>query len=81
MIRCDLCNKVTDKEHINTIIIQKQSIDYCDRINCKNKMQQIIMSWKRIQKYEYLLYERKLKEREKEFIRKIIGGKRNVKKI
>ena len=81
MIKCDLCNKLTDKEHINTIIIQKQTIDYCDRTKCKNKMQQVIMCWKRIQKYECLLYEKRLKERKKEFINKIVGGKTNGKTI
>ena len=67
--------------HFNTIIIQKQTIDYCDRTKCKNKMQQVIMCWKRIQKYECLLYEKRLKEREKEFINKIVGGKTNGKTI
>lgn len=80
MIRCDLCNKIKDKEHINTIIIHKQKLDYCDSNKCKDKIQQIIEKWKRIQKYEYLLYEHKLKDEEKKFMKKI-KEKNNVKKI
>lgn len=38
MIRCDLCNKIKDKEHINTIIIHKQKLDYCNSKRCKNKI-------------------------------------------
>lgn len=80
MIRCDLCNKIKDKEHINTIIIHKQKLDYCDSDKCKDKIQQIIEKWKRIQKYEYLLYEHKLKDEEKKFMKKIKEND-DVKKI
>ncbi len=80
MIRCDLCNKIKDKEHINTIIIHKQKLDYCDSNKCKDKIQQIIEKWKRIQKYEYLLYEHKLKDEEKKFMKKIKEND-DVKKI
>ena len=71
---------IKDKEHINTIVIHKQKLDYCDNDKCKDKVQQIIEQWKRIQKYEYLLYEHKLKKEEEKFIQEI-KEKNNVKKI
>lgn len=71
MIKCDLCGNEETADNINTLILHKKKIDYCNRKKCNKKILEIVTLWKRIQLCNYLEYERGLKKEEKEFIEKL----------
>lgn len=70
MITCDFCNKELNIGQMNTIILQKRPVTYCNREKCRNKAKELIEEFSREQKYEYLEYERALVKKEKIILKK-----------
>lgn len=65
--KCDICLKTV--KSLETIIIYKQSIDYCSK--CKNKIEDIIEKFKKDANFEKELMYANLKRKEKDYIRQI----------
>lgn len=68
---CDLCGKKT--KNLNSIILYKKSIDYCN--DCKNKAKEIKKEFKKQIQEEYLWFERTVEKIERNFYKGIIEPK------
>ena len=65
--KCDICLKTVKR--LETIIIYKQSIDYCNK--CKSKIEDIIEKFKKDANFEKELMYANLKRKEKDYIKQI----------
>ncbi len=68
-IKCDICGK--EQKHINTLILHKKKIDYCDSKKCEKKALKIMEKFKREIEYQNVMYNSILKSKENELIKEI----------
>ena len=65
--KCDICGKTV--LHLDTIILYKESFDYCK--NCKEKAEKIINEYKKEVTYEAVMLDSRLKSKERNILHKI----------
>lgn len=65
--KCDICLKTV--KNLETIIIYKQSIDYCNK--CQKKVEGIVEKFKKDANFEKELMHSNLKRKERDYIRQI----------
>lgn len=65
--KCDICNKNTTT--LETVILHKRTIDFCT--DCKQKVDNIVEEFYKEKLQEYLKYEQRLKQIEKDIINKM----------
>lgn len=63
---CDICKKT--KKEVNSIILHKKYINYCNNPECKEKAKAIKEAFKMDVHEEYLIYEWNLGRIEKEIM-------------
>jgi len=64
--RCDICKKEVD--NINSVILYKKNFDYCE--NCKEEAEELINRFKDERKYQNILYDSVLRNKEMEYLSK-----------
>ena len=64
--KCDVCKKEVD--YLNTVILYKTPIDYCNK--CKNKIQNLIEDFKKEVAFENVMLDNNLKQKEKKYLKK-----------
>ena len=65
--QCDICKwKVPI---LDTVVLYKKSIDYCEK--CKNKVEKARQEYKREIEYEYCVLDSRLKSKERNLIKKL----------
>ena len=65
--QCDICKR--EVSTLDTVILYKKPIDYCEK--CRSKVGKLKQEYKREIEYEYCILDSKLKSKEKELIRKL----------
>lgn len=70
--RCDICKKEVD--NINSVILYKRSFDYCE--NCKEEAEKLINRFKDERKYQNILLDSALRNKEMEYLSKYNGNKK-----
>lgn len=71
-IKCDICGKQDVK--INTLILHKKKIDYCNDEKCIEKVGNIKKEFEREVKVQNIYFNAALKQKENELIRNINKG-------
>lgn len=66
---CDLCNKEVNE--INTVVIHKKQFQYCGK--CSKRAYLIKQAFRKEMHEEYILYEERLVQIEKDIFKKFIG--------
>ena len=67
ILQCDICKNETKK--IDTLVLYKKSIDYCE--NCKDKANKVREQFKREVKYENVVFDSWLKSKEIKILKEI----------
>lgn len=62
--QCDICKR--EVPILDTAVLYKKSIDYCER--CKNKVEKVKQEYKREIEYEYSILDSRLKSKERKLI-------------
>lgn len=65
--QCDICKR--EVPILDTLILYKKSIDYCER--CRSKVEKLKQEYKREIEYEYCILDSRLKAKEKELIKRL----------
>jgi hypothetical protein len=65
--QCDICKRKTAS--LNTLILYKKTIDYCEK--CKSKVEKARQEYKREIEYEYCVLDSRLKSKERNLIKKL----------
>ena len=65
--KCDICKR--EVPILETIILYKKPIDYCER--CKNRIEKAKQEYKREIEYEYCLLDSRLKSKERNLIKSL----------
>lgn len=63
--RCDFCKK--DVDYINTVVLYKKSIDFCEK--CRNKAEKVIKDFEREINYENTMKDISLRNKEKNYLK------------
>lgn len=62
--QCDICKR--EVPILDTAVLYKKSIDYCEK--CKNKVEKAKKEYKREIEYEYSILDSRLKSKERKLI-------------
>ena len=65
--QCDICKRKVPI--LDTVVLYKKSIDYCEK--CKNKVEKAKQEYKREMEYEYCTLDSRLKSKERNLIKKL----------
>ena len=65
--QCDICKR--EVPTLDTVVLYKKPIDYCER--CKNKVEKIEQEYKKEMEYEYCVLDSRLKSKERNLIKKL----------
>lgn len=65
--KCDICKR--EAPIIDTIVLHKKPLDYCER--CRNKIEKIKQEYKREVEYQYCILDSRLREKEKSLIKNL----------
>ncbi len=65
--QCDICKR--EVPILDTLILYKKPIDYCER--CRSKAEKLKQEYKREIEYEYCILDSRLKAKEKELIKRL----------
>jgi hypothetical protein len=65
--KCDICKR--EVPILETIILYKKPIDYCER--CRNRIEKAKQEYKREIEYEYCLLDSRLKSKERNLIKNL----------
>lgn len=65
--KCDICKR--EVTILETIILYKKPIDYCER--CRNRIEKAKQEYKREIEYEYCLLDSRLKSKERNLIKSL----------
>ena len=65
--KCDICKR--EVPILDTVVLYKKTIDYCER--CKNKVEKIKQEYKKEMEYEYCVLDSRLKSKERNLIKKL----------
>ncbi len=65
--KCDICKR--EVPILETIILYKKPIDYCER--CRNRIEKAKQEYKREIEYEYCLLDSRLKSKERNLIKSL----------
>lgn len=65
--KCDICKR--EVPILETIILYKKPIDYCER--CRNRIEKAKLEYKREIEYEYCLLDSRLKSKERNLIKSL----------
>jgi len=65
--QCDICKRKVPI--LDTVVLYKKSIDYCEK--CKNKVEKAKQEYKREMEYEYCVLDSRLKSKERNLIKKL----------
>lgn len=65
--QCDICKRKVPI--LDTVVLYKKSIDYCEK--CKNKVEKARQEYKREIEYEYCVLDSRLKSKERNLIKKL----------
>lgn len=65
--QCDICKRKVPI--LDTVVLYKKSIDYCEK--CKNKVEKAKQEYKREMEYEYCELDSRLKSKERNLIKKL----------
>ena len=65
--KCDVCNK--EVNNLNTIILYKKSIDYCNE--CKIIVEQMVSDFQKDVDFENVMMDNSLRKKEKKYLKKI----------
>jgi|GEM_PF-2863909 len=65
--QCDICKRKVPI--LDTVVLYKKPIDYCER--CKNKVEKIEQEYKKEMEYEYCVLDSRLKSKERNLIKKL----------
>jgi len=68
--KCDVCGK--DIEEVNTIILYKNKIDFCESPKCIKKARKISQIIERELKYQNKMLDISMKNKEKEVLKTIL---------
>ena len=64
---CDICNK--EVKHLNTMVLYKQPIEYCEK--CREKVQEVVEEFKKELDFEREVMNVSLKNKEKKYIKSL----------
>lgn len=70
IIKCDICLKEVD--NINTMILYKQPIEYCNK--CKKKVEEAVQEFKKEIDFENTMLDNSLKKKENKYIKNLKKG-------
>lgn len=65
--QCDICKRKVPI--LDTAVLYKKSIDYCEK--CKNKVEKAKQEYKKEMEYEYCVLDSRLKSKERNLIKKL----------
>ena len=65
--KCDICKR--EVPIIDTIVLYKKPIDYCER--CRNKVEKIKQEYKQELEYQYCILDSRLRSKEKNLIKNL----------
>ena len=65
--QCDICKRKVPI--LDTVVLYKKSIDYCEK--CKDKVEKIKKEYKKEMEYEYCVLDSRLKSKERNLIKKL----------
>lgn len=65
--QCDICKR--EVPILDTVVLYKKPIDYCER--CKNKVEKIKQEYKKEMEYEYCVLDSRLKSKERNLIKNL----------
>lgn len=65
--QCDICKRKVPI--LDTVVLYKKSIDYCEK--CKNKVEKAKQEYKKEMEYEYCVLDSRLKSKERNLIKKL----------
>lgn len=65
--QCDICKRKVPI--LDTVVLYKKSIDYCEK--CKNKVEKAKQEYKREMECEYCVLDSRLKSKERNLIKKL----------
>lgn len=65
--KCDICRR--EVPILDTVVLYKKPIDYCER--CRDKVEKVKQEYKRELEYEYCILDSRLKSKEKNLIEKL----------
>ncbi len=74
-IKCDICGE--DVVRLDTLILYKKRIDYCDNPNCHRRALKLRKELEKEVKVQNIHFNSALKNKEKQLIRDINKGGRN----
>ena len=68
-IKCDICGK--EDLDINTLVLYRKKIDFCNNLKCKRKILKIQKEFEREIKYQNTLFDCYLRSKEKQLLKEI----------
>ena len=74
--KCDICGDVVSR--VNTVILYKDYIDYCNKDKCKTKIEKIVNEFKKEIDFEYNILFNSLSHKEEKIIKKIKKGEQKI---
>ena len=74
--KCDICLK--EVKQLNTIVMYKQPIEYCDK--CKEKVEEFVREFSREINFEREVMNASLRSKERDYIKELKGVQKNDKR-
>ena len=68
-IKCDICGK--EDNNIDTLVLYRKKIDYCNNIKCKRKIMKIEKEFRKEIKYQNFMFDCALRNKEKRLLKEI----------
>lgn len=72
--KCDICLK--EVNYLNTIVLYKQPIEYCNK--CKKKVEETVREFKKEIDFENTMLDNSLKKKENKYINNLKKGEQKI---